>query len=103
MITLTATVRPVESLCSSPVLGENLRQHYEHTPLFTGQMFVVFPGVGAVLVTEKPNAYRFDIVGNDQATINQRVIMLESAVHSHVAGIGVRFRWEDACQAAMPF
>jgi len=103
MITMTATVRAVESLGSSPVLGNNLRQHYEHTPLFTGQMFVVLPGIGAVVVTEKPHSYRFDIVGNDQRTIDHRVILLESAVRAHVAGLPVRFRWEQALQAAIPF
>lgn len=53
MIALTATVRPIESLVAFPVLGQNLRRHYEHTLLFTDQMFVIFPGIGAVLVTER--------------------------------------------------
>lgn len=63
MITMTAIVRPVESIRSFPQVGQNLRRHFEHTLLFTDQMFVIFPGIGAVLVTEHSTTYRFDIVG----------------------------------------
>ncbi|WP_104081194.1 hypothetical protein [Cryobacterium sp. Y11] len=73
MITMTTIVHPVEPLRSVPVLGQNLRRHYEHTLWFTDQMFVIFTGIGAVLVMEHANKYRFDIVGNDQATADHRV------------------------------
>lgn len=103
MIALTATVRPIESLIAFPLLGQNLRRHYEHTLLYTDQMFVIFPGVGAVLVTERQRKYRFDIVGIDQATMNQRVVQLEAAVRKETGGPHVRFDWERAAHIPVPF
>lgn len=103
MIALTATVRPIESLVAFPVLGQNLRRHYEHTLLFTDQMFVIFPGIGAVLVTERLRKYRFEIVGNDQATMDHRVLQLELAVRKETDGHSVRFEWEKAAHIPVPF
>lgn len=103
MIALTATVRPIESLSAFPILGQNLRRHYEHTLLFTDQMFVIFPGIGAVLVTERLRKYRFDIVGNDQTTMKQRVVQLEVAVRKETGGLHVRFDWEKAAHIPVPF
>ena len=80
MITLTAIVHSVESLRSFPLLGQNLRRHYEHTSFFTDQMFVIFPGIGAVLVTEHANRHLFDIVRNDQANADHRVMKLTDGV-----------------------
>ncbi|WP_104125759.1 hypothetical protein [Cryobacterium sp. Y57] len=103
MITMTALVRPIESLCSFPVLGQNLRRHYEHTLLFTDQMFVIFPGLGAVLVTEHANYYRFDIVGNDQAIADHRVMKLEAYVLNETGGHRIRFDWAQAAHVPVPF
>jgi len=103
MITMTAIVRPVESLRSFPVLGQNLRRHYEHTLLFTDQMFIIFPGIGAVLVTEYPNKYRFDIVGNDQAIADHRIMKLEAQVLHETDGQRIRFDWEKAAHVPVPF
>ncbi|TFC04388.1 hypothetical protein E3O42_05175 [Cryobacterium adonitolivorans] len=103
MITMTAIVRPVESFRSFPELGQNLRRHYEHTLLFTGQMFVIFPGIGAVLVTEHANKYRFDVVGNDQATADHRVLKLEAYVLNETNGQRIRFDWAKAAHVPVPF
>lgn len=103
MIALTATVRPIESLSAFPVLGQNLRRHYEHTLLFTDQMFVIFPGIGTVLVTERLRKYRFELVGNSQAAMEQRVIQLEAQVRKETGGQHVRFEWERASHIPVPF
>ncbi|WP_156109916.1 hypothetical protein [Cryobacterium sp. MLB-32] len=103
MITMTAILRPVDLLRSSPVLGQNPRRHYEHTRLFTGQMFVVIPGLGAVLVTEKRHSYLFDIVGDDQAAVDRRVATLEAVVREKTNGEKVRFLLEKASQIPVPF
>ncbi|MEC5150571.1 hypothetical protein [Cryobacterium sp. GrIS_2_6] len=103
MITMTAIVGPVESLPSFPLLGQNLRRHYEHTLLFTDQMFVIFPGIGAVLVTEHTNTYRFDIVENDQATADHRIMKLEAHVLNESGGQRIRFDWAKAAHVPVPF
>jgi len=103
MITMTAIVRPVEPLRSFPVLGQNLRRHYEHTLLFTDQMFVIFPGIGAVLVTEHANTYRFDVVGNDQAIADHRIMKLEAYVLNETGGQRIRFDWAKAARVPLPF
>ncbi|WP_130179206.1 hypothetical protein [Cryobacterium sp. SO1] len=103
MITMTAIVRPVEALRSFPVLGQNLRRHYEHTLLFTDQMFVIFPGIGAVLVTEHANKYRFDIVGHDQAIADHRVMKLEAHILHETGGQRIRFDWAKAARVPVPF
>ena len=98
MIALTATVRPVEL----PVLGQDLRRHCEHTLLFTDQMFVIFPEIGAVRVTERPSKYRFDIVGTDQATVDQRVMKLEADVRMQTSGQRILFDWARASHVPVP-
>ena len=103
MIAMTATVRPVESLNDFPSLGQNLRRHFEHTLLYTDQMFVIFPGIGAVLVTERLRMYRFDIVGADQAALDRRVIRLEAAIRRETGGPAVRFEWVRASHVPVPF
>ncbi|ASD22480.1 MULTISPECIES: hypothetical protein [Cryobacterium] len=103
MITMTAIVRPVESLRSFPQLGQNLRRHYEHTLLFTDQMFVIFPGIGAVLVTEHSSRYRFDIVGTDQAIADHRVMKLEAYILNETGGQRIRFDWAKAAHVPVPF
>ena len=103
MIAMTATVRPVESPNTLPVLGQNIRRHYEHTLLFTDQMFVIFPGIGAVLVTERPSKYRFDIIGNDQAVMDQRVGQLEADIRNQMGEQRFQFDWARASQIPVPF
>lgn len=103
MIALTATLRTVDSLSGFPLLGQNLRRHYEHTLLFTDQMFVIFPGIGAVLVTERPSRYRFDIVGTDQAAMDRRVVQLEADVGKQTGGQPIRFDWAKASHVPVPF
>lgn len=103
MIAMAATVRPLESLNAFPALGQNLRRHYEHTLLFTDQMFVIFPGVGAVLVTERLRKYRFDIVGTDSASMAQRVVRLEADIRKESGGQQVGFEWARAASIPVPF
>ncbi|MGY4856338.1 hypothetical protein [Cryobacterium sp. AP23] len=103
MIAMTATMRPLESLNAFPALGQNLRRHYEHTLLFTDQMFVIFPGVGVVLVTERLRKYRFDIVGTDPATMAHRVARLEADVRKECGGQQVGFEWARAASVPVPF
>ena len=103
MPAMTATVRPLESLHTFPALGQNLRRHYEHTLLFTDQMFVIFPSVGVVLVTERLRKYRFDIVGTDPASMAQRVVLLEADVRKESRGRQVCFEWARAASIPVPF
>lgn len=103
MISMTGTARPVESQGVSAVLGQNLRRSFEHTLLFTGQMFLILPGVGTVLVTEQPRCYRFDVVGDDQATVDTHVIRLETEILRHTAGQRIRFSWEKSSPIPVPF
>ena len=100
---MTATVRPLESLNAFPALGQNLRRHYEHTLLFTDQMFVIFPGVGVVLVTERQRKYRFEIVGSDMASMADRVLRLEADVRKESGGQQVSFEWAKAANIPVPF
>lgn len=103
MIAMTATVRPVDSHRVRPVLAHNLRRDHEHTLLFSDQMLVVVPEVGVVLVTEEPTTLRFDIVGNDQATVDYRMARLESCIRNHAGGQPIRVDWTAATQIPVPF
>ncbi|KFF58458.1 hypothetical protein JF66_18415 [Cryobacterium sp. MLB-32] len=103
MISMTGTVRPTDSPRMSALLGQNLRRNFEHTLLFTGQMFVILPDIGAILVTEQPGAYRLDVVGNDQDTVDQRVARLEGTIRKQAADLGLRFAWQKMAHIPVPF
>lgn len=42
-------------------------------------------------------------MGEDQATVDQRVVRLEIAIRKQAADLGVRFAWEKTSHIPVPF
>ncbi|MCU1475628.1 MAG: hypothetical protein JWQ64_321 [Subtercola sp.] len=103
MIAMTAIVRSVDSLHTLPLLGQNLRRHYEHILLFTDQMLVMFPQVGPVLVTEEAATTRCDVVADSKAEMTRRMEAVEADVRRQAAGVPVRIEWQKSASIPVPF
>ncbi|TIH36903.1 hypothetical protein [Subtercola vilae] len=103
MIAMTGTLRTADAVHAIPELGQTLRRNYEHILLHTGQMLVVFPTVGTVLVTEQTQKMRFDLVADSRIVITTRISALETDLAKRAPGQTLRLEWCHSGAVPVPF
>lgn len=85
MISLSATVRPVDSSYVLGLLAQRLRKH-RHLELHSGCTLVHVPRVGPVLVSETTSQTVLQVVAADEVAASNIRELLEAEFQSAVPG-----------------
>jgi len=85
MISLTATIRPLESVRALNLFGRSIRRFW-HLPAKGNQTLMTIPQVGKVLLGESAASTSLDMVATDEASAQTIVAVIEDELRRAVPG-----------------